>query len=100
DKGVIVANEEKNNIYSRIKQSKQIIQVEFDKETDEQDLIKIAGVSSVTEIREKTWILEAGGDEDNRPAIFSFAVNNNLTVLSLQKKESNLEEVFRHLTNG
>ena len=100
DKGVIVANEEKNNIYSRIKQPKQIIQVEFDKETDEQELIKIAGVSSVTEIREKTWILEAGGDEDIRPAIFSFAVNNNLTVLSLQKKESNLEEVFRHLTNG
>ncbi|HUU99833.1 MAG TPA: gliding motility-associated ABC transporter ATP-binding subunit GldA [Bacteroidales bacterium] len=100
DKGVIVANEEKNNIYSKIKQPKQIIQVEFDKETDEQELIKIAGVSSVTEIREKTWILEAGGDEDIRPAIFSFAVNNNLTVLSLQKKESNLEEVFRHLTNG
>jgi len=100
DKGVIVANEEKINIYSKIKQPKQIIQVEFDKEAAEQELIRIAGVSSVREMREKTWILEAGGDEDIRPAIFSFAVNNNLTVLSLQKKESNLEEVFRHLTKG
>ena len=30
--------------------------------------------------------------------IFNFAVKNNLTVLSMQKQESNLEEVFRHLT--
>ncbi len=46
------------------------------------------------------WLIEAEGEEDIRPAIFSFAVRNNLTVLSLQKEESNLEEVFRHLTNG
>ena len=100
DKGLIVANEVKSNIYTKIKQSKQIIQVEFDKETVDQELFKIASVTMVRQIKENTWLVEADGDEDIRPALFSFAVNNNLTVLSLQKKVSNLEEVFRHLTNG
>ena len=35
DKGVIVANEEKSNIYSIIKRSRQIIHIEFDKEINE-----------------------------------------------------------------
>ncbi len=34
DKGVIVADEEKSNIYSKIKHQRQIIHVEFDRETD------------------------------------------------------------------
>jgi ABC-2 type transport system ATP-binding protein len=46
------------------------------------------------------WLIEAEGDEDIRPSIFNFAVKNNLTVLSLNKQENNLEEVFRQLTNG
>jgi ABC-2 type transport system ATP-binding protein len=100
DKGVIVADEEKSKIYSIIKRPKQIIQVEFDKDTKVSLLVEITNVSTVRQVKNNIWIIEAAGDEDIRPAIFTFAVNNNLTVLSLQKQESNLEEVFRHLTNG
>ena len=100
DKGIIVANEEISKIYSIIKRPKQIIEVEFDKNTMGSSLSDIANVSTVRQIKNNIWIIEAEGDEDIRPALFSFAVNNNLTVLSLQRQESNLEEVFRHLTNG
>ncbi|MCX6322331.1 MAG: gliding motility-associated ABC transporter ATP-binding subunit GldA [Bacteroidia bacterium] len=100
DKGVIVANEEKSNIYSIIRRPKQIVQVEFDKDIKESLLAAIANVTTVKQIKNNLWLLEAEGDEDIRPALFSFAVNNNLTVFSLQKQESNLEDVFRHLTNG
>ena len=100
DKGIIVANEEKSKIYSIIKHPRQIVQVEFDKATQVSFLKEIPGVSSVSMLKNNIWLLEAEGDEDIRPALFSFAVKNNLTVLSLQKQESNLEEVFRHLTNG
>jgi ABC-2 type transport system ATP-binding protein len=100
DKGVIVADEEKSKIYSMIKRPRQIVNVEFDKETQKSSLMEIANVSNVTQIINNNWILEAEGDEDIRPALFAFAVKNNFTVLSLQKQESNLEEVFRHLTNG
>jgi len=100
DKGVIVADEDKKDIYSKISQSKQVILVEFDKNPDEAMLKAIPDIDSVKNATGNIWIFEASGERDIRPAIFSFAVNNNLTVLSLQKKENNLEEVFRQLTNG
>jgi ABC-2 type transport system ATP-binding protein len=100
DKGIIVANEEKSKIYSIIKQPKQIIEVEFDKDLKASELNSISSFSSVKQIRDKTWLIEAAGEDDIRPAVFNFAVANNLTVLSLQKQENNLEEVFRQLTNG
>ena len=100
DKGIIVADEEKKDIYSKISQAKQVILVEFDKDPDERSLNAIPFVDSVKKVKDNTWLIESSGDQDIRPAIFSFAVSNNLTVLSLQKKENNLEEVFRLLTNG
>jgi ABC-2 type transport system ATP-binding protein len=100
DKGKIVADEPKSNIYSIIKHPHQVVQVEFDKEINEPALRSIINVVKVQQIRKDLWLIEAEGEEDIRPVLFSFAVKNNLTVLSLQKEESNLEEVFRHLTNG
>jgi ABC-2 type transport system ATP-binding protein len=100
DNGVIVADEEKNNIYSKYKQPKQVIQVEFDKDTTDSSLKDSLNVSSVIRIKNNLWLIETEGTKDIRPEIFNYAVKNNLTVLSLSKQESNLEEVFRHLTNG
>jgi ABC-2 type transport system ATP-binding protein len=100
DKGVLVANEEKSQIYSVLKRPKQVVQVEFDRKISESILSEIENVSTTKQIMENTWLIEAEGTEDIRPSIFNFAVKNNLTVLSLQKLESNLEEVFRHLTGA
>ncbi len=100
DKGVIVADEDKKDIYSKIHQANQVILVEFASDTDEVSLKTIPLVDSVKKTKGNTWLIESSGDQDIRPLIFAFAVSNNLTVLSLQKKENNLEEVFRILTNG
>lgn len=100
DKGVIVANEEKSRIYSVISRKKQTVQVEFDKDPGENSIGTISGVKSVRKIREDMYDIEAEGSEDIRPSIFRFAVDNKLTVLSLNKQENNLEEVFRHLTSS
>jgi len=98
--GKIMADELKNNIHSVIKKHRQIIKIEFDKTPEISELQKITGVVRARSDSGNLWIIEAAGEEDIRPAIFSFAVKSNLTVLGLQKEESNLEEVFRHLTNG
>jgi ABC-2 type transport system ATP-binding protein len=100
DKGIIVANEEKSNIYSMLRQPRQLVEVEFDRDPGEKSLSGIANVRSVRKIKAGIWLIEAEGDEDIRPVLFNFAVQNNLTVLSLQKNQSDLEEVFRHLTGG
>jgi ABC-2 type transport system ATP-binding protein len=100
DKGIVVADKETSNIYSVIKHPKQIVKVEFDKDTDETSLAAVPNVRAAKIIKNQTWLIEAEGEEDIRPALFSFAVKNNLTILSLQKQENNLEDVFRHLTIG
>src|SRR4030042_318692 len=100
DKGVIVINEKKSDIYSLIKRQRQIVHVEFDREPDEQALKSLGNVVKARHVRSCLWLVEAEGEEDIRPALFAFAVSNRLTVLSLKKEESNLEEVFRHLTGG
>lgn len=99
DKGVIAANEEIGKIYSVIKRPRQIIHVEFDKHISDKLLSDIPNVTNYSQLKNNSWSIEAEGTDDIRPVIFNFAVKNNLTVLSLQKVESNLEEVFRHLTS-
>jgi ABC-2 type transport system ATP-binding protein len=98
DNGTIVADEAKSDIYSRISQPGQKIIVEFDSDADKNELAAITNVKSVVKIKEKTWEIEANGEADIRPLIFSFAVSRNLTVLSMQKQETNLEDIFRQLT--
>ena len=100
DNGIVVADEEKNNIYSKIKSPGQTVNVEFDKAAEEPELLMIKNVSGVHRLKNNIWAIESDGDDDIRPYIFAFAVKNNLTVLSLQRVENNLEDVFRRLTNG
>ncbi len=99
DKGIIVADDEKGNIYKKFRQLNQIIRVEFDKVVEESSLTAIKNVRSVKKLQKSSWLIEAEGEEDIRPLLFNFAVSNSLTVLSLQQQENNLEEVFRQLTN-
>ncbi|HKL34422.1 MAG TPA: hypothetical protein VJ919_17915, partial [Tangfeifania sp.] len=44
------------------------------------------------------WLIESDGSTDIRPLIFRFAVENNLTLLTLQEKQQNLESIFHQLT--
>ena len=98
DKGVIVADESKSAIHTKIKKPRQIVLVEFDRDISEPDLSEIDHVRSFKKVKDNTWAIEAADEADIRPLIFSFAVTRNLTVLSMQKQETNLEEIFRQLT--
>lgn len=100
DKGKIVANETKDRIYTRLSARRQLISVEFDRETVIEELKSIKGVSSVELSGSGLYKIESVSDEDLRPLIFSFAVKNNLTVLSMNREESSLEEIFRELTSA
>ena len=42
--------------------------------------------------------IESSSDKDIRAGVFGFAVERNITVLSLQKEEKNLESIFQELT--
>ncbi len=96
--GQIVADDKVGDIYSRLEESKQTVVVEFDREIEEELLRKIEGVNQLRKLDEKNWLFESISQEDVRHNIFQFAVNNNFSVLSMQKKEKSLEEVFHELT--
>jgi ABC-2 type transport system ATP-binding protein len=98
DKGRIVADENKADIYGKIKKNRQIVTVEFNKDPQEAELRAATKADTVKREAPGKWRLESDSPEDIRPLIFAFAVANNLTVLSLSKEEANLEEVFRELT--
>ncbi|MBE0675375.1 MAG: ATP-binding cassette domain-containing protein [Bacteroidales bacterium] len=100
DRGRIVANDDKENIYRLMKQTTGSIIVEFDGEPAPESLMGIAGAGKVSRGRNREYIIEPAGESDIRQALFAWAVANSLAVLSLRSRENNLEEVFRHLTGG
>ena len=97
NKGIIVANDSTETLQQQ-KENEQIIRVEFDKEVSKLDLKKIEGVSDAINTLGNTWKITSASSKDIRAAIFQFAVANNLSVLTLQKEEQSLEDVFKQLT--
>lgn len=96
--GQIVADDSTKNIHTHTFDKYQTIIVEFDKKFDAQQLLKIDGVIEVKKLDETNCLVQTTEDIDVRPKIFDFAVANKFTVLSMQKKERRLEDVFHELT--
>lgn len=98
NKGEIVADDTTQNIHSHVKQHYQTVLIEFSDTVNPEQLETIEGVLKVRRVDNNNWLVQSRADKDVRTDIFNFAVENKLTVLSLQKKEKNLEEVFQELT--
>ncbi|MBL7920101.1 MAG: gliding motility-associated ABC transporter ATP-binding subunit GldA [Bacteroidia bacterium] len=96
NKGEIVANDETKNLQKNT--TAQIITVEFDKEVSEKLLRKINTIEKVNHLQGNTWQLISTSKDDVRKDIFNFAVANNLSVLTLNKEEQKMEDVFKELT--
>lgn len=76
------------------------IMVEFDRAVDRSELMQIQGVQRADARSGNSWELFTQSKEDIRPAVFQFAVNKQLTVLTISRNEKNLETVFRDLTKN
>ncbi len=74
-----------------------IITVEFDKPTSRSALKNIPGVDEAKNISGNTWQLIASSGKDVRADVFHFAVQNKLAVLTINREEQKLEDVFREL---
>ncbi len=93
------ADEEKEVSLHQDRNPRQVVEVEFDRIVSYSDITSITNVLDCKQIRDNTWVIEAEGTTDIRPALFSFAVTHNLTVLSMQEQEGTLEDIFRLLTS-
>ena len=99
NKGKIVADNSKEELQKTLSNKyAQAVFVEFNKSVSNDELLNIKGVSKVKSLTKNQYLIESNADEDLRPNIFQFAVKKDMMVLSLQKKEMSLEEVFHDLT--
>ena len=96
NKGEIVANDTTETLQKNT--TKQIITVEFDKEISVNTLKSITGVEDAILIDGKTWKVISDGQNDVRKELFNYAVQHNLSVLTMNKEEQKLEDVFKALT--
>ena len=100
NKGKIVADDSASSIQSNTDEDVQTVLVEFTGNLPPDLLQQIEGVTKVVKIKDSSWLLQGSKKNDLRPIIFQFAVDNNLTVLSLQEQEKNLEQIFQELTRN
>lgn len=95
NKGQVVANDQAGAIAA---QHSYVVLVEFNKEANEKTLVQVPGADSVKKVKDKMYLVSNEKGKDIREAIFKYAVTSGLSVLSMQKQEKRLEEVFQELT--
>ena len=100
DKGKIVADDQTQSIKQDKDNAKTTIIVEFNKEVSADLLKQIPDMHKAEHHKENIWLIQSIENKDIRENIFQFAVKNDLSVLSMQKREKSLEEVFKDLTGN
>lgn len=95
--GKIVATDTPSNIKALATSRVQKVLVEFAENINSDKLLEIPGIIEVRPLSEKMWLL-IGGEIELRPFVFRFAVDHGLTILTLNKQESSLENVFLEIT--
>lgn len=96
NKGKIIADDYLKNLKS---DATQIIEVEFDYRVEVELLEGISKVRGVKQLAGFNYELRFETSEDMRSAVFDFAHDNELKILSLNKKNKNLETMFQELTS-
>lgn len=95
-KGNIVADKPTQEL-KKSSSNKAIVTVEFDKATSRSSVLAISGVQDAKNISGNIWIITSSSEKDIRGDIFNFAVQNQLAVLTIQKEEQKLEDIFKEL---
>lgn len=96
--GRIVADDSTSTLTSRVGGSN-LFRIEFNGRPDKQKLSKIRGVLRVVNTDgSNIWEISASEGVDLREDLFRFAVDQQLTILSLNRETASLEKVFQSLT--
>lgn len=97
NKGKIVADDTTANL-QMIRQGENILLVEFNQNIDPEKLGRIEGIKKLENLAENVWKISVAGEKDIRQDIFQWAVAEKISVLSMQKKEQTLEQIFQNFT--
>lgn len=96
NRGKLVANDSTQELQRKSQQGI-VLTVEFDKEVIEAEFSKINGVTKVAKKTATSLVIEINAD-NVRNDIFQFAMQKELTILTMQKETQSLENIFKQLT--
>jgi len=98
NKGQIVADES-TDILQNHTEGEVVIFVEFDKEIESSIFKELPGIQKLESLDHRKWKITTEAGIDIRADIFNLSVKKGITILSLQKEEKSLEDIFRKLTS-
>jgi ABC-2 type transport system ATP-binding protein len=98
NKGLIVADGSIEQLKTGQFAKNQEIIIEFDQTPDLESLRKLTGIVKIEKLNQTSFLVESAKNTDLRPAIFRFAVENQLVLLTLKEQQQSLENVFQDLT--
>lgn len=99
NRGKIVADGAIDEIKSGKINRSQVVIAEFSDTVKAAQILAIPGVKNAV-LNGKFWEIESIGETDIRPAIFEFAVKNQLVLLTLNERQKKLESVFHEVTQN
>jgi ABC-2 type transport system ATP-binding protein len=94
NQGEIVANEPT----SSLKLSDKVVEIEFLEKTDATLFKQTPFVEKYDLTKSGKFLVKGYDNKDIRAELFGWAVENNMTIISMQQKEHRLEDVFRLMT--
>lgn len=96
NKGVIVAND----TLAQLQQNStgNFVRVVFQESLETAWLQRLPAIESISTADKKSFQLQTGNVNDARKQLLELAIRENLNIVSLQTEGSNLEEIFRTLT--
>ncbi|MEZ4799060.1 MAG: gliding motility-associated ABC transporter ATP-binding subunit GldA [Flavobacteriales bacterium] len=100
NKGNIVADKPTSDLRSGLKDGGYEIEVEFSGPMSKSSLMKISGVSSAQNTQGNNWLVKVSINDDIRKEIAESALQENIAVISMAKKEQRMEEIFKELTGS
>jgi len=96
--GLVVADDETGNIKQNV--GRNVLVVEFEQKLPQDFMSRIPALRSARPVGGNRWILEPQGDNDIRPQLMRWAVDNNIVIKDMRREEISMEEAFQKLTRG
>ena len=93
-KGKIILNEP----MAQLQDKEQTIEILFDFRVEEQLLRRIPHIKTIRNNEEFFFTLTFDTQEDMRPKLFDFAMENGLKILQMNHRHTDLEQLFTELT--
>lgn len=95
NKGTLVANDDIQTVKNKAAQGATLL-LELDDHVELQ--LPMKQIQKIESLDNRTWRIHVDGEKDIRRELFQYCVQNNWTILTLQKETTTVENAFQILT--